>query len=167
MLDEDRSGDRPRVLLLTATIGEGHNAALMARAGLALVCRGAAELEAAVLRLAGDRARLAALRATALEHLAGRNLAENLVLLATSTPLPPPPPGRAVRRTARTLVAGATAVALLFQGSWVAGTSLAPAVRGSPWDSGAVAVAVAGSLPPATLRAPEAARPSPHGVFDC
>lgn len=31
----------------------------------------------------GDRARLAALRATALEHRAGRNLAENLVLLAT------------------------------------------------------------------------------------
>jgi hypothetical protein len=55
----------------------------MARAGLALVCRGAAELEAAVLWLAGDRARLAALRATALEHRAGRNLAENLVLLAT------------------------------------------------------------------------------------
>ena len=142
------------VLMFDPIPGHGRaNAALMARAGLALVCCGGAELAAAVLRLAGDSARLAVLRAAELEHLAGRDLAEDLALLAAATPLPPPPPGRAVRRTARVLVAGATAAMLLFQGSWVAGTSLAPAARGSPRDSGAVVIAVAGSLPPATLQA--------------
>jgi UDP-N-acetylglucosamine:LPS N-acetylglucosamine transferase len=150
------------VLVFDPIPGHGRaNAKLMEAAGLALVCHSGTELEATVLRLAGDRdgdgARLAALRAAELDQLAGKDLAEDLVLLAGAVPLPPPPPGRAVRRAARILVAGATAVALLFQGSWVAGTSLAPAARGSPRDSGAVAVVVAGSLPPATLRALAAA----------
>jgi UDP-N-acetylglucosamine:LPS N-acetylglucosamine transferase len=148
------------VLLFDPIPGHGKaNAALMEAAGLALVCRGAAELEARVRRLAGERdgAWVAALRAAELEQLAGRDLAEDVALLASTVPLPPPPPGLAVRRAARILVAGAMTVALLFQGSWVAGTSLAGAARGSPRDSGEVVVAVAGPLPPATLRALAAA----------
>jgi len=151
------------VLLFDPIPGHGQaNAAMMEAAGLALVCRGVAELRVAVAWLAGamagaaadpSAAEFATLRRVGLKQLAGRDLAEDLALLARTAPLPPPPPSRAVRRAARTLVAGTAAALLLFQGSWVAGTDLAPAARGSPKGTGAVVVAVAGSLPPATLRA--------------
>jgi UDP-N-acetylglucosamine:LPS N-acetylglucosamine transferase len=155
------------LLLFDPIPGHGRaNAAMMAAAGLALVCQGEAELRAGVARLAGGAgggsavaaaaagdATAVALRREEPQRLAPRDLAEDLALLARTAPLSPPPPSRAVRRAARALVTGTAAALLLFQGSWVAGTNLAPAARGSPKDSGAVVVAVAGSLPPATLRA--------------
>jgi len=92
------------------------------------------------------------MRAAELAHLEGRDLGDDLALLAAAEPLPLPH-GRGMRLAVRTLIASAAVTALLFQGSWTAGTRLAAAARGSPRASGTVAIVVAGSLPPELLRA--------------
>src|SRR6266536_787969 len=79
-----------------------------------------------------------------------------LALLAAAEPLPLPA-GRGMRLAVRTLIASAAVTALLFQGSWTAGTRLASAARGSTRASGAVVIVVAGSLPPQMLRVVAAA----------
>lgn len=138
------------VLLFDPIAGHGRaNAALMEQAGLALVCHGIPELKSTVAELIADEGRVARMRAAELAHLEGRDLGDDLALLAAAEPLPLP--GRGMRLAVRTLIASAAVTALLFQGSWTAGTRLASAARGSTRASGAVAIVVAGSLPPEML----------------
>ncbi len=141
------------VLLFDPIAGHGRaNAAMMEQAGLALVCHRIPELKSTVAELVADQGRVARMRAAELAHLEGRDLGDDLALLAAAEPLPLPH-GRGMRLAVRTLIASAAVTALLFQGSWTAGTRLAAAARGSPRASGTVAIVVAGSLPPELLRA--------------
>lgn len=145
------------VLLVDPIAGHGRaNAAMMEQAGLALVCHGIPELQSTVAELVADEERVARMRAAELAHLEGRDLGDDLALLAAAEPLPLPP-GRGMRLAARALIASAAVTALLFQGSWTAGTRLASAARGSTRASGAVVIVVAGWLPPGMLRVVAAA----------
>ncbi len=145
------------VLLFDPIAGHGRaNAAMMEQAGLALVCHRIPELKSTVAELIADQRPLARMRAAELAHLEGRDLGDDLALLAAAEPLPLPA-GRGMRLAVRTLIASAAVTALLFQGSWTAGTRLASAARGSTRASGAVVIVVAGSLPPQMLRVVAAA----------
>src|SRR6266567_3045713 len=145
------------VLLFDPIAGHGRaNAAMMEQAGLALVCHRIPELKSTVAELVADQGRVARMRAAELAHLEGRDLGDDLALLAAAEPLPLPA-GRGMRLAVRTLIASAAVTALLFQGSWTAGTRLASAARGSTRASGAVVIVVAGSLPPQMLRVVAAA----------
>jgi UDP-N-acetylglucosamine:LPS N-acetylglucosamine transferase len=141
------------VLLFDPIAGHGRaNAAMMQRAGLALVCDGVHELKSTIAELIVDEGLAARIRAAELTHLEGRDLGNDLALLAAVEPLPFPP-GRSMRLAVRTLIASAVVTALLFQGSWTIGTRLTPAARGSTRASGVAVIVVAGSLSPKLLRA--------------
>jgi diacylglycerol O-acyltransferase / wax synthase len=93
------------VLLVDPIAGHGKaNAAMMEQAGLAVVCPGIRELRSTVAELLADQRRLAKMRAAELAHLQGRDLCDDLALLATAEPLPLPPEG-GMRQAIRTLTA--------------------------------------------------------------
>jgi pimeloyl-ACP methyl ester carboxylesterase len=80
------------VLLVDPIAGHGRaNAAMMEQARLALVCHGIPELQSTVAELVADEERVARMRAAELAHLEGRDLGDDLALLAAAEPLPLPP----------------------------------------------------------------------------
>ena len=157
---EALASERPLVIF-DPIAGHGRaGAALMEGAGLAAVCRGPKELVRTVDELARDDLSVRRMRQAEHSYLEGKDLARDLEAMAALGEPQIPRWRRPARAFVRAGAVSALAAFLLVQASFAAGTRFAHAARGAPAQTHRVAIAVAGSLPPAVLNvvAAEASR---------
>jgi UDP-N-acetylglucosamine:LPS N-acetylglucosamine transferase len=147
------AANRPLVLFCPIAGHGKANAALMERAGLAIVCANRAELLEVVRRLDGDEVLSAQMRSAQRLHLTGKRLESDLAEIARVRP----PAARSWPETAsrlgRIAVAATLTVLLSGEGSLFIGTRFARAARGAPRGTNEAAIVIAGSLPPNILDA--------------
>jgi UDP-N-acetylglucosamine:LPS N-acetylglucosamine transferase len=147
------AANRPLVLFCPIAGHGKANAALMERAGLAIVCANRAELLEVIRRLDEDEALAVRMRSAQRLHLTGKRLESDLAEIARVRP----PAARSWPKTAsrlgRIAVAAALTVLLSGEGSLFIGTRFARAARGAPPGTNEAAIIIAGSLAPNILDA--------------
>jgi peptidoglycan/xylan/chitin deacetylase (PgdA/CDA1 family) len=150
---EALASERPLVIF-DPIAGHGRaGAALMEDAGLAVVCRGPKELVRTVERLASDHLSIRRMQQVEHAYLRDKDLGRDLEAMAALAEPQVPRWRRPARAALRFAAVGALAAFVLVQASFAAGTRFAHAARGAPAGSRRVAIAIAGSLPPAVLEA--------------
>jgi UDP-N-acetylglucosamine:LPS N-acetylglucosamine transferase len=147
-------GARRPLVVFDPIAGHGRaGASLMEQAGLAVVCHGAEDLVRTVERFESDGLAIKRMEQAERAYLDGKDLGRDLQTMAALAYGEVPRWRRPARVLLRTAVAALIALFVVVQASFAAGTRFAHAARGAPAASHQVAIAVAGSLPPAVLEA--------------
>lgn len=145
--------NRPLVLFRPIAGHGKASAALMERAGLAVVCANTTDLLREVRRLDEDQVFAKRMRAAQRLHLAGKRLESDLVEIALVTVPAPSRWRRAAPPVGRVALAAGLTLLLSAQASLFFGTRLARAARGGPPGANETSIVVAGALRPDILNA--------------